>query len=149
MTGKIKYPEMLDYEWVREMDAVVRNSKATTKGDRLYSEIPPAPMTLVMTILNEMHNRPEILSAHASAKPHEKLGERESHLLTWFHEYLTHKYGNETKAVSAATMFMRSIANGGYTGLDDPKLKSDLSRDWRVSADDEKTNGTARSELPS
>ena len=85
--------------------------------------------------MRDMWRRPEIREVFESAPPDQWFGAREQYVLNCFNEYLAHKYGNETRAISLANRFMRLVADGKYSGLDDLRLKSDLLEHMFISGD--------------
>ncbi|WP_306257774.1 hypothetical protein [Pararhizobium sp. IMCC21322] len=128
MTDKTMFTELDQYQWYRDIDELAKHSKFKSM-ERLLSEIPPAPVSLVLTIMEEMTSRPEVFAAYASAPADGQIGPEEKFLLMWFREYIKHKYGNETQALSEAVYHMRDLANGAYGGVDDPKLRATLLAD--------------------
>ena len=119
------YPEDWDYAWLDDYDRVMKDSKFVS-GNRLVSETPPAPLWLVLKLMEEMASYQEIFEAFASAKPDEQIPMKERNLIFVFLDYMRHKYGNETDATHVAMLFMRFLANGKYTGIEDPTLRRDL-----------------------
>nr|WP_306267651.1 hypothetical protein [Pararhizobium sp. IMCC3301] len=128
MTDKTMFTEMDQYQWFNDIDELSKVAKLNTSR-RLMSEIPPAPLSLVLTIIKDMTSRPEIMAAYGSAPVKGQIEPEEGYLLMWFSDYLTYKYGNETQAVDEAKSYMRELANGVYIGPDDPKLRAVLIAD--------------------
>ena len=56
------YPEEWDYAWLDDYDRVMKNSKFVS-GTRRASDIPPAPLSLVISIMKEMTRYEEIMNA--------------------------------------------------------------------------------------
>jgi hypothetical protein len=55
----------------------------------------------------------------------------------WYDEYLKYKYGNTPNdPVGHITLPMRKLANGHFTGLDDPQLREYLLKDPIISEED-------------
>lgn len=126
MSDDIPYPEMLEFDWVKEFEEVKKNSKMIAYGNRKVSDIPPAPLSLVLTIIEEMHSRPEIWDIWVEAGLEKEFDDRGKNIMHGFYEYLDHKYGNETNAASSACAKMRKFASNYYAGLDDPNLIEDI-----------------------
>lgn len=135
MTDKTMFTELDQYQWYRDIDELRKHSNLN-KENRLVSEIPHAPVSLVLTIMEEMAGRPEVVAAYASVPLKGRIGDEEFYLITWFYEYLTHKYGNETNAVDEAKFYMRRLANGVFSGVDDPKLRTTLLAENRIYDDE-------------
>lgn len=125
MTDKTMFTELEQYQWYRDIDELAKHS-VINRETRLMSEKPPAPVSLVLTIMEDMASKPEVVAAWGSPYINGKIGDEEWFLLTWFHEYLTHKYGNETRALPKASIYIRDLAIGDYSGVDDPKLREAL-----------------------
>ncbi|MEO0917784.1 MAG: hypothetical protein AAFY31_12520 [Pseudomonadota bacterium] len=130
------YPEMLDYAWVKDLGRVTAQSKYVVPDQNLppvtADKLPKSPINLVMVMLEESLSYPEIIDVHTKgADP-----KRALHVLMWFDEYLLHKYGNLPDARMIVSRFVRRIANGTYTGLGDPRVKSDLLATPYVIPDD-------------
>lgn len=128
MTDKTMFTELDQYQWYRDIDELTKHS-VINRETRLMSEKPPAPISLVLTIIEEMISRPEVVAAWGSPYIDGRIGAEESFLLRWFNEYLTHKYGNETLAVPNAKLYIRDFAKGVFSGVDDPKLRAELLAD--------------------
>ena len=122
------YPEEWDYAWLDDYDRVMKDSKFLS-GTRRASDIPPAPLSLVLIFMKEM----------TCVKPNEQIPDKEKNHIFVFLDYLKHKYGNETWAPHIAINFMRYLANGKYTGLEDPNLHKDLLSERDVCGNGEKT----------
>ncbi len=127
-TGEVIYPEMLEYAWVEDLDRVTENSKHV-RGVRRLSDMPKIPISHMLAIMRETASRSEVMAAYSSAPVDGQIPQKERHLLSWYQEYLGHKYGTWPDTVSRMTGPMRALANGVYSGLDDPKLVSDLLKD--------------------
>ena len=70
------YPEEWDYAWLDDYDRVMKDSKFLS-GTRRASDIPPAPLSLVLTFMKEMTNYKEIFDAFACVKPNEQIPDKE------------------------------------------------------------------------
>tara|TARA_R110002167_G_scaffold25263_10_gene87866 strand:- start:341 stop:730 length:390 start_codon:yes stop_codon:yes gene_type:complete len=124
------------YQWFNDIDELKKVAKVDYSV-RPWTDIPPAPLSLVLTIIKDMTSRPEIMAAYGSAPVNGQIEPQESYLLLWFSDYLTYKYGNETQAVDEAESYMRELANGVYSGPDDPKLRAVLIADDDIYDDGE------------
>lgn len=121
----LKYPEMKNYSWVKDLERVTKNSKAVP-GSMKMSEIPKVPLTLAIEVINESMSYVEVMNAYASAPSNGQIPQKEGHLLDWFYEYLLHKHGNLPNPAREVMFFLRKIANNEYSGVDDPELINDL-----------------------
>lgn len=128
MTDKTMFTELDQYQWYRDIDELEKHSNLNTE-DRLLSEVPPAPISLVLTIMEDMASKPEVMAAWGSPYIDGKIADEEWFLLRWFYYYIIYKYGNETKAVDKARSYIIRLAKGVYSGLDDPKLRAALLAD--------------------
>nr|WP_306267637.1 hypothetical protein [Pararhizobium sp. IMCC3301] len=136
MTDKSMFTEMDQYQWFNDIDDLEKVAKVDYSV-RPWTDIPPAPLSLVLTIIKDMTSRPEIMAAYGSAPVNGQIEPEESYLLSWFSDYLTYKYGNETQAVDEAKSRMRKLANGVFSGPDDPKLRAALIADDDIYDDGE------------
>ena len=136
MTDKTMFTELDQYQWFNDIDALEEASNLDLSS-RLLSDTPPAPLSLVLTIMQETVSRPEVVAAWRSAPLDGQIGPEESFLLRWYSEYLDYKYGNETTAVDEATGHMRRLVHGVYSGVDDPKLRAALLTEGIVYDDGE------------
>lgn len=127
MPKQLKYPEMQEYEWVKDLDRVTRQSKFEHGKMTRVSELPKVPLSLALQVMEEAASRVEVMEAYASASPAGQIPDREKHLLIWHNEYLRHKYGNRPDPIKAITVAMRNLANGVYKGLSDPALIGHLT----------------------
>ena len=119
------------YQWFNDIDELKKVAKVDYSV-RPWTDIPPAPLSLVLTIIKDMTSRPEIMAAYGSAPVNGQIEPQESYLLLWFSDYLTYKYGNETQAVEEAKDNIRLLVNGVYSSVDDPKLRAALLADVDV-----------------
>lgn len=141
---KLKYPEMQEYSWAKELLAHEHKSRPLTG-----KPMEPAPINLLLTIIKDSASRPEVMAAYASAKVNEQVPPREVHLIQWFTQYMRMKYdymmrdeyGLQTDAAFTSMIFMRRLANGEYTGIDDPRLHAELLADSFVSEEDGENYG--------
>ena len=131
MTDKTMFTELDQYQWFNDIDALEEASNLDLSS-RLLSDTPPAPLSLVLTIMQEIVSQPEVVAAWSSAPLDGQIEPEESFLLMWYSNYLDYKYGNETMAVEEATSYMRPLVNGVYSGVDDPKLRAALLADIDV-----------------
>ncbi|AWZ00991.1 hypothetical protein RHODOSMS8_01455 [Rhodobiaceae bacterium] len=139
--AELKYPEMLEYPWVKEVLAYKPENRSSSE---LRKTIAPAPVNMVLAIVRDSAARPEVWAAYASAKPNEQIPPRESYLLMMFTEYMRTKYdfvmrreqGRRTNAASTAISVMRDLANDRYSGVEDPQLRADLLKKNSVCEDD-------------
>nr|WP_306267635.1 hypothetical protein [Pararhizobium sp. IMCC3301] len=131
MTDKTMFTELDQYQWFNQIDDLADASNLDL-STRCLADIPPAPLSLVLTIMQEIVTRPEVVAAWSSAPLDGQIGPEESFLLRWYNDYLDYKYGNETMAVDEATSHMRLLVNGVYSGVDDPKLRAALLADIDV-----------------
>jgi hypothetical protein len=84
MADEVKYPEMQEYPWAKDMDRVVADSKHVPgKGGGLMSEQTKVPINLLLTVMREAMSRPEVMEAYASAPLNGQIPPREVHLLMW------------------------------------------------------------------
>jgi hypothetical protein len=125
MAEKIIYPEMLEYPWVKELELVRAKSKFVSGSMPAPGEV-PLPVNLLLSVMRDAASRPEVMEAYASAPLNGTIPPRGQHLLLWFNEYLQHKYGTRPNPVHYYMIPMRKLANGHYSGLDDPRLIKDL-----------------------
>lgn len=116
------YLEMREYDWVKNFEHFRDNSKQIGTIVRRADEIPPAPLSLVLTLIDEHCRRPEIIEMWVDVGLKEEFNKKQKYISYMFAEYLEHKYGNETDAMFSARVMMRPIAVGQYTGAEDPKL---------------------------
>ena len=128
MTDKTMFTELDQYQWFNDIDELADASNLDL-STRCLADIPPAPLSLVLTILQDMVSRPEVVAAWRSAPLDGQIGPEESFLLRWYSEYLDYKYGNETMAVEEAKDNIRLLVNGVYSSVDDPKLRAALLAD--------------------
>lgn len=128
MTDKTMFTELDQYQWYRDIDELRKTAKIDRSSRRL-SDIPPAPLSLVLTIIEDMVSRPEVAAAWGSPYIDGYIAREESFLRMWFNEYLRCKYGNETTAVDEARSRVRDIVTGVYSGVNDPKLRAELLAD--------------------
>ena len=128
MTDKTMFTELDQYQWFNDIDALEEASNLDLSS-RLLSDTPPAPLSLVLTIMQETVSRPEVVAAWSSAPLDGQIGPEESFLLRWYSNYLDYKYGNETMAVEEAKDNIRLLVNGVYSSVDDPKLRAALLAD--------------------
>ena len=131
MTDKTMFTELDQYQWFNDIDALEEASNLDLSS-RLLSDTPPAPLSLVLTIMQETVSRPEVVAAWSSAPLDGQIGPEESFLLRWYSNYLDYKYGNETMAVEEAKDNIRLLVNGVYSSVDDPKLRAALLADVDV-----------------
>jgi len=135
-TPEIIYPEMLEYAWAKDLDRVKAASKYVERDPKAepltVDKLPKSPINLVMAMLAESLCYPEIVEAHTAGVD----TKRSLHLLMWFDEYLLHKYGNAPDARLVVSRFMRKIANGHYSGLNDGRIVPDLMKTPYVAPDD-------------
>lgn len=134
-TEEMPYPDMLEFSWVKELGLARMESKFVSGGGTA-SERLPVPISLLLTVMKDAASRPEVMAAYASAPLDGQIPPREGHLLLWFNEYLQHKYGTRPNPIPEMTVPMRKLANGQYTGLDDPRLVADLLARPKVCEDD-------------
>lgn len=120
------YLEMREYDWVKNFEHFRDNSKQIGTIVRRADEIPHAPLSLVLTLIDELCRRPEIFEMWVDVGLKNEFNEKQKYISFMFTEYLEHKYGNETRAMSKAKMMMRPIAVGQYTGAEDKKLVEKL-----------------------
>lgn len=135
----LRYPEMLEYAWAKDLDRVRACSKFVSsegKGVIFVSERPRVPVNLVLAVLKEATAYPEVMHAYGCVPLDQQTPQREGHLLMWFHQYLSHKYGTEPDPVMAMGIAPFKLARGEYTGIDDPKLLKDLLDSPLITADD-------------
>ena len=125
MLFKIEFPEMLEWDWVKELPDLQRNSQFVSRS-RLLSEIPPVPVERLLRVLKDALSRPEIVNASMHPESSEERSEKSRHILMWFREYIRHKYGNEDSALLMLSYYLPTIVNGHYQGIDDPKLHDDM-----------------------
>ena len=128
MTDKTMFTELDQYQWFNDIDELAEASNLDLSS-RLLSDTPPAPLSLVLTIMQETVSRPEVVAAWSSAPLDGQIGPEESFLLRWYSNYLDYKYGNETMAVEEAKDNIRLLVNGVYSSVDDPKLRAALLAD--------------------
>ncbi len=128
MTDKTMFTELDQYQWFNDIDELADASNLDL-STRCLADIPPAPLSLVLTILQDMVSRPEVVAAWRSAPLDGQIGPEESFLLRWYSNYLDYKYGNETMAVEEAKDNIRLLVNGVYSSVDDPKLRAALLAD--------------------
>lgn len=128
MTDKTMFTELDQYQWFNDIDELADASNLDL-STRCLADIPPAPLSLVLTIMRETVSRPEVVAAWRSAPLDEQIGPEESFLLRWYNDYLDYKYGNETMAVDEARGHIRLLVNGVYSSVDDPKLRAALLAD--------------------
>ncbi len=128
MTDKTMFTELDQYQWFNDIDELADASNLDL-STRCLADIPPAPLSLVLTILQDMVSRPEVVAAWRSAPLDGQIGPEESFLIRWFSDYLDYKYGNETMAVEEAKDNIRLLVNGVYSSVDDPKLRAALLAD--------------------
>ncbi len=131
MTDKTMFTELDQYQWFNDIDELADASNLDL-STRCLADIPPAPLSLVLTILQDMVSRPEVVAAWRSAPLDGQIGPEESFLLRWYSNYLDYKYGNETMAVEEAKDNIRLLVNGVYSSVDDPKLRAALLADVDV-----------------
>ena len=131
MTDKTMFTELDQYQWFNDIDELADASNLDL-STRCLADIPPAPLSLVLTILQDMVSRPEVVAAWRSAPLDGQIGPEESFLLRWYSDYLDYKYGNETMAVEEAKDNIRLLVNGVYSSVDDPKLRAALLADVDV-----------------
>ncbi len=131
MTDKTMFTELDQYQWFNDIDELADASNLDL-STRCLADIPPAPLSLVLTILQDMVSRPEVVAAWRSAPLDGQIGPEESFLIRWFSDYLDYKYGNETMAVEEAKDNIRLLVNGVYSSVDDPKLRAALLADVDV-----------------
>ncbi|SDR10713.1 hypothetical protein [Pseudovibrio sp. Tun.PSC04-5.I4] len=137
--SNLKYPEMLEYSWVKDMDRVKAQSKFVSsagRGLQPASEMPKVPINLLLTVMKDAMTRPEVMAAYGSAPVDGQIPPRENHLLIWFNEYLRHKYGTVPDPVMWIGTPLRRLANGFYENLDDPNLILNLLARRAVTEDD-------------
>ncbi|WP_306257772.1 hypothetical protein [Pararhizobium sp. IMCC21322] len=125
MTDKTMFTELDQYQWYRDIDELTKTAKID-RSRRRSSDIPLAPLSLVLTILEDMVSRPEVVAVWGSPYVDGHIAPEERFLLTWFNDYLLFRYGNETTAVVEAQTHVRDIATGVYSGVDDSKLRAEL-----------------------
>ena len=125
------FTELDQYQWFNDIDELADASNLDL-STRCLADIPPAPLSLVLTILQDMVSRPEVVAAWRSAPLDGQIGPEESFLIRWFSDYLDYKYGNETMAVEEAKDNIRLLVNGVYSSVDDPKLRAALLADVDV-----------------
>lgn len=128
MTDKTMFTELDQYQWFNDIDELADASNLDL-STRCLADIPPAPLSLVLTIMRETVSRPEVVAAWRSAPLDGQIGPEESFLLRWYNDYLDYKYGNETMAVDEARGHIRLLVNGVYSSVDDPKLWAALLAD--------------------
>lgn len=128
MTDKTMFTELDQYQWFNDIDELADASNLDL-STRCLADIPPAPLSLVLTIMRETVSRPEVVAAWRSAPLDGQIGPEESFLLRWYNDYLDYKYGNETMAVDEARGHIRLLVNGVYSSVDDPKLRAALLAD--------------------
>ena len=128
MTDKTMFTELDQYQWFNDIDELADASNLDL-STRCLADIPPAPLSLVLTIMQETVSRPEVVAAWSSAPLDGQIGPEESFLLRWYSNYLDYKYGNETMAVEEAKDNIRLLVNGVYSSVDDPKLRAALLAD--------------------
>ena len=131
MTDKTMFTELDQYQWFNDIDELADASNLDL-STRCLADIPPAPLSLVLTILQDMVSRPEVVAAWRSAPLDGQIGPEESFLIRWFSDYLDYKYGNETMAVEEAKDNIRLLVNGVYSSVDAPKLRAALLADVDV-----------------
>ena len=131
MTDKTMFTELDQYQWFNDIDELADASNLDL-STRCLADIPPAPLSLVLTIMQETVSRPEVVAAWSSAPLDGQIGPEESFLLRWYSNYLDYKYGNETMAVEEAKDNIRLLVNGVYSSVDDPKLRAALLADVDV-----------------
>lgn len=135
---EIIYPEMLEYAWVKDLDRVTAASKYVAPDPNAVpvtaDKLPKTPVNLLLAIIRESIAYPEVVSALTKGSD----TQRSLHLLMWFNEYLLHKYGDIHHGRMVASRFVRRIANGQYSGINDPDLIGDLLESQFVALDDGK-----------
>ena len=131
MTDKTMFTELDQYQWFNDIDELADASNLDL-STRCLADIPPAPLSLVLTIMQEIVSQPEVVAAWSSAPLDGQIEPEESFLLMWYNDYLDYKYGNETMAVDEAPGHMRRLVHGVYSGVDDPKLRAALLADGIV-----------------
>nr|WP_306267653.1 hypothetical protein [Pararhizobium sp. IMCC3301] len=136
MTDKSMFTELDQYQWFNDIDELADASNLDL-STRCLADIPPAPLSLVLAIMQETVSRPEVVAAWSSAPLDGQIGPEESFLLRWYNDYLDYKYGNETMAVDEARGHMRRLVHGVYSSVDDPKLRAALLADDDIYDDGE------------
>lgn len=135
---EIIYPEMLDYAWAKDLDRVRAVSKYVRPDPGAppvtADKLPKTPINLVLTLIRESIAYQEVVDAHVKGSD----SKRSLHLLMWFNEYLLHKFGDTHHGMMVASRFVRGIANGQYSGIDDPELMGDLMESRYVTHNDGK-----------
>ena len=121
--------------WVRDFERVKSESKFV-RGAGPISEVIDVPLSLALTVIGEAASRPEIVAAYAAPQPDGRMPERESHVLGWCQEYLRHKHGNRPDPTWPMNRIMFGIADGRYSGPDDPRVRADLLTDPFACHDD-------------
>lgn len=132
MLFKIEFPEMLEWDWVKKLPDLQRNSQFVSRS-RLLSEIPPVPVERLLRILEDALARPEIVKASKLPESGAERSEKSRHILMWFREYLRQKYENEDSALREFSFYFPMIANGHYQGIDDPKLHEHMKNSRDIS----------------
>ncbi len=136
MAAEIPYPDILEYPWMKDFARVKANSKYK-KFFSEYSDLPKAPINLVLTVMKETMERPEIMAAFASTIGDENFDHERNHItLFWYREYIKHKYGNYPDPYLEMDVAIRKLAQGVYSGLDDPNMIAALMARRHVGPDD-------------
>ena len=131
MLFKIEFPEMLEWDWVKELPELQNNSKFVSRS-RLLSEVPLVSIERLLSILEDALARPEIVEASMISDSGEEKSERSRHILMWFREYLRHKYGNEDNALRNVSYYLPALVNGKYKDINDPILRDHMRKDRSI-----------------
>lgn len=125
--------------WYKEKQLLKDKSKFIS-GPAPYNAGGPCNIDLVLACIREALDRPEILEAYKSAGPNENIPDEYRNIIHYFNSYLWVKYGNRPDPLKHHIAYMRRIANGNYTGADDPNLRFDLLQHDNIT--DERRRGT-------
>ena len=120
---------------MRDFERVEREPKFV-RGTVPMSEVIDVPLSLALTVIKEAASRPEIVAAYAAPQPDGTMPRRESHVLGWHQEYLRHEHGNRPDPTWPMNRIMFGIADGLYSGPDDPRVRAGLLTDPSTCHDD-------------
>lgn len=114
------------FEWSDEYIELKKSYVSPPPTVRRMSDIPAAPLSRVLKIMEEYQKHPSIWNAFSKVGLNGKFTEEESNMTGGFQHFLDVKYGDDDWGRNAVAAKIRKWVSGHYTGLDDPKLIAEL-----------------------